>query len=127
MLRSAIEAEAAAILLATLVAAPVTAQHEGMDHRDAEKQAGWRMPPMAPDMPMMPGLNGAVPPVGAFLAAAGIAADELSVVIRTGGSSRLGAVIRLLEGRFPGRVVEHDPFTSIAAGLALASWGAAVG
>ncbi len=56
------------------------------------------------------------------LASAGLAADDLSVVVRTGGSSRLDAVIRLLERRFPGRVVEHDPFTSIAAGLALASW-----
>ncbi len=53
---------------------------------------------------------------------AGVEPDRLSVVVRTGGSSRLRAVIRLLEARFPGRVVEHDPFTSIAAGLAIASW-----
>jgi len=31
-------------------------------------------------------------------------------------------VIRRLEHRFPGRVVEHDRFTSIAAGLAIASY-----
>jgi hypothetical protein len=30
-------------------------------------------------------------------------------------------VIRLLEERFPGRVVEHDLFTGIAAGLSVAS------
>ncbi len=59
------------------------------------------------------------------LAAAGVAAEDLSVVVRTGGSSRLRAATRLLEARFPGRVVEHDPFTSIAAGLAIASWRAA--
>lgn len=52
------------------------------------------------------------------LDAAGVKAESLSVVVRTGGSSRLRAATGLLEGRFPGRVVEHDPFTSIAAGLA---------
>ena len=59
------------------------------------------------------------------LDAAGVEADKLAVVVRTGGSSRLRAASRLLESRFPGRVVEHDPFTSIAAGLAIASWRAA--
>jgi len=61
----------------------------------------------------------------AVLAAAGVDAQRLSVVVRTGGSSRLRAATRLLEARFPGRVVEHDPLTSIAAGLAIASWRAA--
>ncbi len=56
------------------------------------------------------------------LAASGLSPGAISVVVRTGGSSRLGAVVRLLEERFPGRVVEHDPFTSIAAGLAIANW-----
>jgi hypothetical chaperone protein len=28
----------------------------------------------------------------------------------------------LLEDRFAGRVVEHDPFTSVAAGLAIANY-----
>jgi hypothetical chaperone protein len=59
------------------------------------------------------------------LAEAGVDAESLSVVVRTAGSWRLRAATRLLEARFPGRVVEHDPFTSIAAGLAIASWRAA--
>jgi hypothetical chaperone protein len=46
------------------------------------------------------------------------------VVVRTGGSSSIPAVIRRLDQRFPGRVVEHDRFTSIAAGLAIASFRA---
>ena len=43
-------------------------------------------------------------------------------VIRTGGSSLIPAVRDMLEARFPGRVVEHDPFTSVAAGLAIANY-----
>ncbi len=48
--------------------------------------------------------------------------DEVDIVIRTGGSSQITAVKRKLECRFPGRVTEHDPFTSVAAGLAIASY-----
>lgn len=55
------------------------------------------------------------------LAASDIRADEVTRVIRTGGSSCIPVVRRLLDERFPGRVVEHDPFTSVAAGLAIAS------
>jgi len=32
------------------------------------------------------------------------------------------AVTQILEKRFTGRVVEHDPFTSVAAGLAIADY-----
>jgi hypothetical chaperone protein len=49
-------------------------------------------------------------------------ASDIDVVIRTGGSSQIAAVRRLLESRFPGKVTEHDPFTSVAAGLAIASY-----
>jgi len=49
-------------------------------------------------------------------------ADDIDLVIRTGGSSQIAAVKRRLEERFPGRVIEHDPFTSVAAGLAIASY-----
>jgi hypothetical chaperone protein len=56
------------------------------------------------------------------LAASGVNADEVDVVARTGGSSQIVAVKNLLESKFPGRVVEHDPFTSVAAGLAIASF-----
>ena len=56
------------------------------------------------------------------LALASIGDGDVSVVVGTGGSSLIVAVRRLLEQRFPGRVTEHDPFTSVAAGLAIASW-----
>jgi len=47
---------------------------------------------------------------------------EIDLVIRTGGSSLIVAVRRLLEDYFPGRVVAHDPFTSVAGGLAIANY-----
>ena len=53
---------------------------------------------------------------------AGLSPKDVTQVVRTGGSSCIPAVNRLLEDLFPGRVVEHDPFTSVAAGLAIASY-----
>lgn len=48
--------------------------------------------------------------------------SDIDLVIRTGGSSLIPAVKRILEERFPGKVIEHDPFTSVAAGLAIADY-----
>ncbi len=48
--------------------------------------------------------------------------DEIDLVVRTGGSSQIVAVKELLEATFPGKVTEHDPFTSVAAGLAIADY-----
>lgn len=56
------------------------------------------------------------------LDSSGRSVEQIDVVIRTGGSSQITAVRELLEMRFPGRVTEHDPFTSVAAGLAIASY-----
>ena len=53
---------------------------------------------------------------------AGMDKDDIQLVLRTGGSSLIPAVRDILEQRFPGVVVEHDPFTSVAAGLALADY-----
>lgn len=47
---------------------------------------------------------------------------DVTRVVRTGGSSNIIAVINLLEKYFPGKVVQHDPFTSVAAGLAIANY-----
>jgi hypothetical chaperone protein len=46
----------------------------------------------------------------------------IDLVVRTGGSSQIVAVRQLLEGMFPDRVTEHDPFTSVAGGLAIANY-----
>ncbi len=53
-----------------------------------------------------------------------ITAGEIDVVIRTGGTSEIVAVRALLEELFAGKVEGHDPFTSVACGLAIANFGA---
>jgi len=53
---------------------------------------------------------------------AGLHNEDIDIVLCTGGSSLIPAVRRILEEHFPHRVVEHDPFTSVAAGLAIASF-----
>ena len=60
--------------------------------------------------------------IEATLARAHLPRTAIDIVLRTGGSSLIPAVHRLLDGFFPGRVVDHDPFTSVAAGLAIADY-----
>ncbi len=60
--------------------------------------------------------------VSETLELAGIDASGVELVIRTGGSSLIPAVKRILDQLFPGKVIEHDPFTSVAAGLAIAEY-----
>jgi hypothetical chaperone protein len=59
--------------------------------------------------------------IAQVLAQAGLQARDVDMVVRTGGTSQIVAVRQLLEELFEGRVVAHDPFTSVAAGLAIAS------
>lgn len=56
------------------------------------------------------------------LAKAQLSASAIALVLRTGGSSLIPAVRNILDRQFPGKVVEHDPFTSVAAGLAIADY-----
>ena len=56
------------------------------------------------------------------LAQAQLAPQQIDDVVSTGGSSLIPAVRDLLEARFPGRVRDHDPFTSVAGGLAIAEY-----
>jgi len=53
---------------------------------------------------------------------AGLTLNEIDIVLGTGGSSLIPAVRAMLDQRFPGKVVEHDPFTSVATGLAIANY-----
>jgi len=53
---------------------------------------------------------------------AGLGYADIDLVIRTGGSSQIVAVKALLEASFPGKVTVHDPFTSVAGGLAVANY-----
>jgi hypothetical chaperone protein len=48
--------------------------------------------------------------------------EQIDLVVRTGGSSQIVAVRQLLDGLFPDKVTEHDPFTSVAGGLAIANY-----
>jgi molecular chaperone DnaK (HSP70) len=48
--------------------------------------------------------------------------SDITLVIRTGGSSLIVAVKDLLESMFPDKVAAHDPFTSVAGGLAIANY-----
>lgn len=57
-----------------------------------------------------------------LLSKANLQPTDIQLVIRTGGSSLIPAVKRYLEDMFPGKVIEHDPFTSVAAGLAIAEF-----
>ena len=48
--------------------------------------------------------------------------QDIDIVLRTGGSSLIPAVTDILDYKFSGKVVEHDPFTSVASGLAIADY-----
>jgi suppressor of ftsI len=64
-----------AVAVFALAAAPAFAQHEGHDMHEMHgmtMEGGWRMVPMDPNMPMLPGLAEAVPVVGAFLPGMGM-------------------------------------------------------
>ena len=60
--------------------------------------------------------------IAVVLAKADLRAEDIDTVLRTGGSSLIPAVKDILENQFSGKVVEHDPFTSVAAGLAIADY-----
>jgi hypothetical chaperone protein len=60
--------------------------------------------------------------IAVILKKANYRSDDIDLVIRTGGSSLIPAVKDILDNQFMGKVVEHDPFTSVAAGLAIANY-----
>lgn len=67
-------------------------------------------------------LRGISDEIDQTLAAAGVTAEEIDVVIRTGGSSLIPAVQSLLERKFgAGKVNQQEVFTSVVTGLALAA------
>lgn len=57
------------------------------------------------------------------LAAAGLTAADMNVVLRTGGSSRIPRFVKMLSDKFgPDKLQEMDVFTGVASGLAVAAW-----
>jgi hypothetical chaperone protein len=53
---------------------------------------------------------------------AGLNPSDVNVVLRTGGSALIPAFTEILERRFPEKVVQYDPFTGVASGLAVADY-----
>lgn len=53
---------------------------------------------------------------------AGLEPSDVNVVLRTGGSALIPAFTDVLERRFPAKVVQYDPFTGVASGLAVADY-----
>lgn len=51
-----------------------------------------------------------------------LGASDIDLVLRTGGSCLIPAFENILLQRFPGKVVDQNPFTSVAAGLAIADY-----
>lgn len=60
--------------------------------------------------------------ISVVLQQAHLPAEKIQLVVRTGGSSLIPAIKNILDAQFANRVVEHDPFTSVAAGLAIAEY-----
>jgi hypothetical chaperone protein len=58
--------------------------------------------------------------IDALLSRVELQRADVTIVIRTGGSSLIVAVKSMLDAMFPGKVAMHDPFTSVAGGLAIA-------
>jgi FtsP/CotA-like multicopper oxidase with cupredoxin domain len=69
---------AVCVLAAACASSAVAQQMQEMDHSahtmemDGSGMLTWRMPPMDPNMPMLPGLMGALPPVGPILPGFGL-------------------------------------------------------
>jgi hypothetical chaperone protein len=62
------------------------------------------------------------------VAAAGLRHQDIDVVLRTGGSSRITAYVRMLAERFGAtKLQEMDVFTGVASGLAIAAAGNSAG
>ena len=61
------------LAMTLLLPGSVSAQHDmHAGHGDVAMEGGWRMVPMDPNMPMLPGLEGAVPVVGPFMPGMGM-------------------------------------------------------
>jgi hypothetical chaperone protein len=72
------------------------------------------------EMTVAPQVRAARGCVGLAVSAAGLAPDEIDLVLTTGGSSRIPAFRRMLSDALPrARLQESDLFTSIASGLAV--------
>ncbi len=98
---------AAGTFLLLSVASPAAPQDHTTHVGHATSGAGWRMVPMDPSMPMLPGLEGAVPVVGAFLPGAGVDPSTLpealpSEVVEMADGDTLDIAVSMVRRRIAG-------------------------
>jgi hypothetical chaperone protein len=92
------------------IAVPGIDVHERITRREIERLIG-------------PDVRAVAECVDRALRAAGVTPQQVDVVLRTGGSSRVPAFVRMLEQRFgAARLREMDVFTGVASGLAIAAF-----
>jgi hypothetical chaperone protein len=108
--------EQAKVQLSSALAADVRITVPGIDvceritRRDVERLIG-------------PDVRAVAECVDRALRTAGVTPQQIDVVLRTGGSSRVPAFVRMLEQRFgAARLREMDVFTGVASGLAIAAF-----
>jgi hypothetical chaperone protein len=108
--------EQAKVQLSSALAADVRITVPGIDvceritRRDVERLIG-------------PDVRAVAECVDRALHTAGVTPQQIDVVLRTGGSSRVPAFVRMLEQRFgAARLREMDVFTGVASGLAIAAF-----
>ncbi|MEX2472244.1 MAG: multicopper oxidase family protein [Gemmatimonadota bacterium] len=98
------------VALLAVMAAPALGQHEGHDMHEMHgmtMEGGWRMVPMDPNMPMLPGLAEAVPVVGAFLPGMGMDPSMLpaarpSEVVEMGDGDTLAISVSMVRRTIEG-------------------------
>jgi FtsP/CotA-like multicopper oxidase with cupredoxin domain len=122
----------AAFALAILVWTPGLSAQDQQDHTGMSMTGGWRMAPMDVEMPMVPGLENAVPVVGAFLPGMMVDASTLplatpSEVVRLGNMDTLDISVSMVRrqlngqelvmfgynGQYPGPLIQADQGTTI--------------
>ena len=123
----------AVLLAAAFLAIATPAPAQEMDHAGHMMMGGgWRMPPMDPNMPMIPGLEMALPPVEPFLAAMGIDVMTLpearpSEVVRLGPGDTLDVEVSIVRrtlnghtaamygynGQYPGPLIEAQQGSTV--------------
>ncbi len=96
------------LLAASASASSLAAQHEHHDMGAGAATGGWRMVPMDPNMPMLPGLEMAVPVVGAFLPGMGVDPMTLpearpSEVVQMGDGDTLRIAVSMVRRMLGGR------------------------
>ena len=126
-LRIVLLAALPALSVAVLPGAGASQEHRMTGHGEHGEAGGWRMPPMSVTMPMVPGLENAIPPVRPFLIGDGMdpamfppAEPSRRVVMENGDTLDMDVslvrrtiggrdyVMLGYEGQYPGPLIQAD-------------------